>query len=491
MKKGILSHPDKAWMGIGLVIMLVTAWFSVGYHHPDEHYQLLEFYNYRMGLSPLSDLPWEYATHCRSALQPFLVYCFSAVLGALGISSTVTLAFVLRLCMAIFTWYTTCRLIIVLAPTLANRRVQQLYAAMALFAWFVPYVGVRFSAEAIASNCFFLALAMLLEQQQDKQGKPLRLVAIGLLLGFTLFFRLQMGLAYIGLVIWVLFIRKMKVIEWGTIAACALAAMGLSVVVDHWFYGIWTFTPYNYFDINIVKNVAAKFGVMPWWHYFKQFAEVGFMPVSIPLMLMYMAGVGRKPLHLLALVSATFFIGHFAIGHKELRFLFPMISAFIYMAAASIDKAADASFPKWQLIVFRVLAGVNICVLVFKMFTPASEVVKYYEFIYNYSRQQPTTIVGIGSSPYKLDVIECNFYKPRNMDIVVVKDTAELRQTLDHIGATRTVIYLSRTLNPDSMMKPFAAERLYCEYPEWLLNFNFNNWQERSYIWAVYRLKTH
>src|ERR1700757_84805 len=71
----------------GLLINIVAAWFSVGYHHPDEHFQILEVCNYKLENSPVTDLPWEFAAKIRPGLQPFIAYCFITVFNAVGINS--------------------------------------------------------------------------------------------------------------------------------------------------------------------------------------------------------------------------------------------------------------------------------------------------------------------------------------------------------------------------------------------------------------------
>lgn len=479
----------RRWFIISFIVMVVTAWFSVGYFHPDEHYQVLEFYNYKKGLSPLADLPWEYNTHCRPALQPFMVYCIAGLLDILHITDPFILAFVTRLIVAVLTWYTTYRLVRALALSLGSDTAKRLYALCSLFLWFVPYIGVRFSSETMASDCFFLAMALLWEQNNSTATNWRSLVAAGLLMGFSLFFRLQMGFAFVGLGIWLLFVVRWHWLRWVALVMSAVTAIGLSVIVDHWFYGVWTFSPYNYFDVNIIQNIAAKFGVEPWWWYLPKFLNMGIIPISLPLAIFFFIGLWKKPLHLFSLIAITFFAGHFLIGHKEMRFLFPGSFALVYIACLGFDEVLGrARIKKGFFILFRTLVVIDVAVLVFKMFTPAEEVMKYYRFIYCYAQERPTTLVCFGKSPYQMDNVVCNFYKPRNMDIRLLQDTVQLSQVLN-TNTGRSVICLSDKLTPPKELAGYKTERIYCEFPDWVLRRNVNHWQERSYIWAVYRVQ--
>ena len=488
----IMAHTQyRKWFLLGLLVMIIAAWYSVGYNHPDEHFQVLEFFNYKFRHSPYTDLPWEYAAHCRPALQPFGVWCLAGVLNAVGLYDPFFLAFLLRLFAGLFAWWVTCRMVILLLPGLATARGKQIFVCSAFLLWFVPYIGVRYSAENIAASCFFMALSLILQETEvTVKRRFIYLFVAGLFFGFSLFLRLQIGFAFIGLAVWILFIKKMKLRDMLILVLGGLAAIGIAVLIDHWFYGLWLFTPYNYFDVNIIKNVAAKFGVQPWWYYFIIFLQYGFTPLSICLIPLFFLGVGKKPWHVMSLVCITFLAGHFLIGHKEMRFLFPVSYAFIFLCSVGIDtllqQPAIARSRVFNIL-FKVIAILNIGLLVFKIFLPSQEVIKYYSFIAEYAKTHNTTIVSFNRSPFRFDTIEVNFYKPQKIDVIVLHDPDSLTAVLRN-NPGKSFIYLSHTLKPGAELAHCRIEKLYCFFPEWLLHIHFNNWQDRSNIWAVYRL---
>jgi len=55
-----------------VIIYSITAYFSVGYYYFDEHYQILEFANIKLGLTETESLPWEYAAKIRPSIQPLI-----------------------------------------------------------------------------------------------------------------------------------------------------------------------------------------------------------------------------------------------------------------------------------------------------------------------------------------------------------------------------------------------------------------------------------
>ena len=115
--RSCLPLPYRNYFLFGFVVMIITAWFSVGAHHPDEYYQVFEFANYKMGHTPVADLPWEFAAQCRPALQPFIVVILSNVLEILGMYNPFVVAFILRLLMGILSYWVICRWIVLLLPT--------------------------------------------------------------------------------------------------------------------------------------------------------------------------------------------------------------------------------------------------------------------------------------------------------------------------------------------------------------------------------------
>src|SRR5262245_39142750 len=83
-------------------VTVVTAWFSVTFYFPDEHFQVLEFMGLKLGITPASDLPWEYEARIRPWFQPLLYFLIVSPLRALGVEDMFTLVFVLRLLTGLF-----------------------------------------------------------------------------------------------------------------------------------------------------------------------------------------------------------------------------------------------------------------------------------------------------------------------------------------------------------------------------------------------------
>ncbi len=486
-----LAKKYSTWSLLSLVIMIITAWFSAGYFHPDEHYQVLEFCNYKMGLSPLKDLPWEYEAQCRTSLQPSLFLLFWKSMKIVGLDNPFLLINIVRVITAIAAWLTIRRLIRTRIADFSTPKQQYLYVLFSFFLWFIPYLGVRYSAENISAMCFFWASTYLLDK--ENQQKYTANIWAGVLLGFSLMFRLQLAFAMVGVVIWVLFVAKLPIKNWLSILLGSCLAVGITVLVDRWFYGNWVFTPYKYFEVNIIKNVAANYGVQPFWHYIPKFIEIAIPPFSIVLLYLLIMGIKKIPTHLYTLSLLFFVLGHSAIGHKEFRFLFPMLPAMIYLCVIGAPQLIDwYSRIKAVRIIGKILLVGNFGIILFRMFTPSTEVVKYYEYLHRHASKQPATLVSFKHSPYRLDTIECNYYKPHNnnLKIEVLPDTTAL-QAYMQAHPSEQILYMCRSTNPKADIGTIPYKRVYCLFPEFVLSNNVNNWQDRSYIWTINVLKIH
>src|SRR5580692_1506230 len=83
-------------------VTLVTAWFSNTFYFPDEHYQVLEFMSYRLGITAAPDLPWEFSAHIRPWLQPLIYFLIAKPLLLIGLKDMFVVTFILRLATGIF-----------------------------------------------------------------------------------------------------------------------------------------------------------------------------------------------------------------------------------------------------------------------------------------------------------------------------------------------------------------------------------------------------
>ena len=226
---------------IGLCLHIICAWFSVGYNHPDEHFQIVEFANFKLGQSPASDLPWEYNTKIRSTIQPIIFLGIIKISHFIGIYNPFYISFFCRLMVAIWAWYITYLLSLLLLKYFTNEKSKLIFIFMSQLLWFVPYLNVRFSGENLSALLFLTALYLFLKFDDFPKNKYLIFSIIGVLFGFSFFIRFQMFFAMFGLGFWLILIKKENWKFLIMLIFSAICAIGINVCIDYWFYGEWVF----------------------------------------------------------------------------------------------------------------------------------------------------------------------------------------------------------------------------------------------------------
>lgn len=118
---------------LGIILLFIMAWSSNGFYHFDEHYQLLEYANYKSGLTIKEGLAWEFHDQIRPGLQPFLAYACMSSMRALGITNPFHLAFILRLISGVLSLLLIFRTYRFLIKTNTNEKLSHAFLFLSLF----------------------------------------------------------------------------------------------------------------------------------------------------------------------------------------------------------------------------------------------------------------------------------------------------------------------------------------------------------------------
>jgi phosphatidylinositol glycan class B len=483
------KYPYRYLFFLGFVVHVIAAFYSEGFHHPDEHFQILEFTNYKLGNSPVSELPWEYEAQTRATLQPFLSLLVIRLINFLGILNPFFYALVLRLLTGILAWYMTCKISLLLLDHFSTEKGKEIFILLGQTLWFVPYINVRYSSENLAGITLLIAVYLILLSAERQPASKVRfLVLAGLILGLSFFFRFQIALSIIGIGLWLILIYR---ISWNHLVAFTLSgtfSMVMSILIDSWFYGETVLTPMIYFDIQILQDKIANAGVSPWWKYITDFLIRGVPLVSIPVILFLALGFYKKPTSIFVYILVPFLVVHMMISHKEIRFMFPMLFSSIYLASAGLDYLITRYPIKTSCkYAYSVFYTTNVCALVIAIFIPAQEAVGYYRYIYQPLQEKRVTVLSIQENPYQLVGYKANFYKPPDSDIKVFTNYEKVKQFL-YRTETDSVLVLSRDPVLEYDFGDFKKERVYTLFPDWMLDYDVFNWPSRARTWSIYKV---
>jgi phosphatidylinositol glycan class B len=485
----LFKYPYRKLVFFSLIVFLITSYFSIGYFHPDEHFQILEFVNYKLGNIPTQYLPWEFHEQIRPTLQPILALLIIKILNAISLYNPFVCVLFLRFVTALIAWYILYKISFLLINNFSSEISRKIFLFLSFFLGFVPFISVRFSSENYSTITFLSAIYILIKYRYVIVEKiQYKLFFVGLLLGFSFFFRFQIVFAIIGLLLWLVFINKTK---WENIVIVSLSgiiAIVICVLLDSWFYGKFVFTPYNYFYSNIVESKAAGFGVERWWFYFLRFSQDVSPVFGAFLVLSFLIGLVKRPKDLLVWCIIPFLGAHFIIAHKEMRFLFPIVFLFTYIISFGIEYLIGLfKIQRYGQLIFILIIISNIPFLLNNMFNPADNALYCCKYLYEKSSIKNTILISREKGTIYKYGLKMYFYESQNIKTIEYKNDEDFNKCIDTCKLD-TIYVLEKKLMPERKYIGYSNKCVFKLYPGWILKFNFNNWQSRANILNIQEL---
>lgn len=465
---------------LGLACLLIAAVFSKGFHHFDEHFQILEFAALKLGLTTEDKLPWEFHEQMRSALQPSLVVVFHKILSPTGMENPFLITLLLRILTACLSWLAILGMMRSLGASLKNYWLMNFVVPFSFFFCISVYNGVRFSSENWGGLFFVLGLSLITGGGISSKSTSF---LSGLLLGLSFLSRFQMGLMIMGLGLWLVFVKK------ESLKLLLFLAMGFSLVllsgvlIDHWFYGNWPITFWNYLRLNLIEGKAARFGIQPWYEYFKLLLIYLFPPFSVFFVFGLLSFFWLYPTHVFTFCLLPFLLIHSWISHKEVRFLFPLLYFFpvlLGMVFQKINEQFDLEMKaplvlKGSYWAFWIL---NSFALMIVLFHPADKDIALYEAVY---RSGASALYFQGEGPFNRAGGIISYYRLPGFPLNSVSSLSEVRPP-----SSTSVLFATAQRNQIPQLS--SDKIVYRSVPDWIVHFNFNHWVERSKLWTVWRV---
>jgi hypothetical protein len=174
---------------------------------------------------------------------------------------------------------------------------------------------VHFSSENISGHLFLIGFCKLYKQNKHTFW-------LGCILGLAFIVRYQSGFLIVGFLLWLLIKHNLSIVNLFKIVSGILISILIDIVLDSYFYGSLTLTSWNYFYSNIVLHKTNNFGVSLW-----SYLELAYL---IPFGPCYLVGIlyflFKYRQHPISWTILPFIFIHQIIPHKELRFMWPILS---------------------------------------------------------------------------------------------------------------------------------------------------------------------
>lgn len=471
-----------------LLLLTISAWWSIGFHHNDEHFQILEFADVKLGVMRAEAMPWEFQDRIRSWFQPAVALLVARAFHGIGVRDPFIIAAALRLLSGLLYAAALWRLLEVSRPWFRTEAARRVTVAASCFLWFVPYLAVRFSSESWAGSLFALGMATLIRDAQEEGVRRRDLVTAGACLGLAFAARYQAVLLIAGGAGWWWWTRRPGLGRIGAVAGGLLLVVAGSLTLDAWGYGEWGLTPWRYVHQQVVAGIAAtRFGAYPWWWYFPKLFVAAGPPVGL---LMWMALISTwiaRPRHPLTWVTVAFLGGHCLLAHKELRFLFPiaLFAAFLFGMLLDDHPNLLAWFRRASLgrALVVLILPLNLTGLMLRTLLPVRQEIGVQRAIYSTSPQR-LLLVG-GKDPFRIGGRPSHFYRPAAMEVAdLVDSTGAVMLSASHPPS------LVAWLAPDTVdTAALHCEVLYRSLPAWTARepvWSWIAWAEPQ-LWTVAR----
>ena len=367
-----------------LFFYIVLAWFSEGYSHVDEHYQILEFAAYKIHHYPYL-YPWELDAQIRPTLQVWVVVWLSNALSFFS-PSPFFIAFLTRAIAAILSAIGCYLFINAWKDALDSTLKKKWFFLLAAFSYTAAYCAVRYSSEGISSSLFLIGFSLLF-YKIDRHTMSIYFI-IGFLLGVSFITRYQTGLMIFGLIAWLVIVRKIKPSALLTLFTGLLLVFALGVYLDTLFYEKFVCTAWRYFEVNILENRAAAYGTSHW----KYLNAATYLPYGPLYILSSLFFIIKCPKHAITWVIIPFILFHMITPHQEMRFLIPILGfmPFIILYSLQIiqqDYSFHAGFAHRVATINKIAWFMN-CAMLLLLFTFAHDHIGMYKFMWQHYKNQ-------------------------------------------------------------------------------------------------------
>ena len=473
---------------LGCLFTLLYVIFSDGFYHPDEYFQILEYAHMKLfGTSP-EELPWEYQAMMRPGFQPLIAYGLGKLLTSIHFYDPFILQALLRLfsgTLSVIALLLFCRAI---RPFFRTENEEKWYLILGFFVWFMAYFHVRFSSETLSGNLLLLLVSMLLLfRQKDRRHPFLWGLWMGLLAGTAFIVRFQVGFALLGFGVWLLvYLRKGSLLS--GLGLGVVTMLGVGTAADRWLYGIWTCTPMNYLHENILQGHIDSFGIDPWWYYLAYIPLEGGILFGVLLLVAVVVFIWKNLRHPLTWMLIPFLIAHQAIGHKEVRFLFPFLAFAPFILVWACRNIPTRIFQtKGVRIVGWVILSLNLLIVVFNLTIRNTDIAFYHQMRELCPSDKPKAILNLKKdktfySYYETTLfpraVSGRYFLPPGTQRLLFDTLPDMEESAKTFAEQQIPVFiLSEDPHLDEHFSVPLKKIDWNPYPQWIARyFNFNDW---------------
>lgn len=445
---------------LGALFHLLAVLCSEGFHRPDEHLGLMRFVGYKLGILNATDAlsSWEYPARIRPWLQPAFYVALLKPFTLLGLKDPFILTTILRFISSLLGFASILLLLKKIPELIKDPFNQKITTLLFMSLWFLPFFHARTTAENLGISFFIFAMFSRSS------------FLLGFLSGVSFIFRFQMAFMIAPYFLWLILFKKINLKNFIKLCIGFGIALILMVFVDYWGYGEWTFTPWNYYYQNIIKNVAAGFGVDPWYYYIVRTLNRGIPPLGLLFLLAPLYLWIKHPKHYLTWITLPYFVVHSMIGHKEVRFIFALALFLPLIIGMFLERF---KLPKWLITILLIQ---NTILLFIASTKDAHTPIEFYKYLYN--KKESTPVI------YTMNRVidQLKFYQKEPIEMIHLDSMSEAEEL---IKTGEKLYFLTDRISEAQKFDAYnSCEVEFSTYPKWLTK-TFPKIAKRSKAWSL------
>jgi hypothetical protein len=209
-------------------------------------------------------------------------------------------------------------------------------------------------------------------------------------------------------------------------------------------------------------------------------------PLTTILLVLTLVGAIHKKSSAVTFVFIPFFLTHFYLASKQMRFLFPLFNLVPFLVCWGLEALPQRwSENKLARGLFGIAKVQNWILLAVIAFYPIRAGAPFYRYVYKHIGPNQT-LYTLAENPYQ-DGPEIYFYRPKNLQVAPTSV-----ETIKSWGfdSDRIFLFFNGVQLPDPTL---SCEPKFRTLPLWLtqnLNFGANGgWVARSDNWTVFECR--
>ncbi|XP_011644025.1 GPI mannosyltransferase 3 isoform X2 [Pogonomyrmex barbatus] len=348
-----------------LVLWRVIAVFIVQtVHAPDEYWQSLEV-AHRMAFG-YGHLTWEWTWQIRSYVYPFLISILYRVLALYSLDSVLLLTTLPRIFQAILSAYADYKFF-------KWHKNETMLFAMCLN-WYWYYCATRTLINSVETACTTIALTIYPWRNQRRYPwRCIRDTDYLWIVGFLCMMRPTAAVIWFPLCLAHLYINVYLYLDVRILLKYILIGLTCAatcVLIDSCCYGTFVITPWNFFKMNVVKNIGSTYGSyhLLWYIFIALPVMFGYHAIVFLYACWVLCTKKRQFLHREKLMMITIIWTIFVyswLPHKEFRFILPLFPMVICVICSCIHSFKTYCSLQFYNIITSVSISINLAAILY------------------------------------------------------------------------------------------------------------------------------